>query len=203
MHTIKDAKMIRNSVRKSTILANALVGAIGVLMVVGGVWIVIDRQETNEMKSKMMQKETKEMRDVLKDCFSGFYSLFSSESGWLNLGCVIIGIGSITFVISFFGIFDVHSKSICLLISYIILLIIGLVLQMCTAMILYNRGSEMKAVNGMITTNYKLSSANCYEKMIFFLLTGSFNAVVIILLIVLGLLVRHSKTDGFNHLERM
>ena len=142
------------------------------------------------------------IRVYIKDAFEDFCNLFNKEGGWLNLGCVTIGIGALTFATSFFWFCGVHEKSPCLLFTYIILIIIGIILQVVSAVILFNRGHDMETVSDMLNTDIdKLSSGKCYEKMIFFLLSGSFSTVVMVLLIVLSMMLRQAETEGFKHLQ--
>ena len=135
------------------------------------------------------------MSDYLRTSADNFYSLFSNEGGWLNLSCVSMGIGAFTFMVSFFGFCGVHEKSACLLFTYIFLIIIGMILQVCSAAILYNRGHEVKVLSNMLNTasDTKLSSGKCYKKMIFFLFSGSFSTFVMVLLIVLSIMVRQTE----------
>ena len=165
-------------------------------------WIVLDYQDSMEISQEVMDDGDEKMRDYVKNAFEDFYSLFNKEGGWLNLGCVTIGMGALTLATSFFGFFGVHEKSACLLITYIFLIIIAMILQVSSAVILFNRGHDMKTVSDMLNTDSdKLSSGKCYEKMIFFLLSGSFSTVVMILLIVLSIMVRQAGTQGFKHLQ--
>ena len=172
-------------------------------MMGGGVWIVLDYQDSMEIRQDMLEHEDEKMSEYLRASADDFYSLFSKEGGWLNLGCVSMGIGAFTFFVSFFGFCGVHEKSACLLFTYIFLVTIGMILQVCSAAILYNRGYEMKVMSNMLNTSSdtKLSSGKCYEKMIFFLFSGSFSTVVMVLLIVLSILVRQTESEGFKYLQ--
>ena len=191
---------VKSSIWSSLCLANVLVCILGLVMMGGGVWIVLDYQDSMEVRQEMMEEGDEKMKDYLKTSLDDFYSYFNKEGGWLNLGCVTIGIGAFTFIVSIFGFCGVHEKSVCLLFIYIVLILIGMVLQVCSAFILFNRGHEMKAVSDMLNleSDTKLSSGKCYEKMIFFLLSGSFSTVVMILLILLTMMMR--QAEGFKHL---
>ena len=183
-------------------MSNALVCIQGLIVIGGGVWIVLDYQDSMEIRQEVMDDGDDKIRDYVKHALEDFYSLFNKEGGWLNLGCVTIGIGALTLATSFLGFCGVHEKSVFLLFTYISLIIIGMILQVCSAVILYNRGHDMKTVSDMLdTVGERLSSGKCYEKMIFFLLSGSFSTVVMVLLIVLSMMVRQAKTEGFKHLH--
>ena len=195
-------KRVNNNILSSICLANVLVCIQGLIVIGGGVWIVLDYQNSMEIRQEVMEDEDETMRDYVKNAFEDFYSLFNKEGGWLNLGCVSIGIGALTLATSFFGFCGVHEKSACLLITYIFLIIIGMILQISSSVILFNRGHDMKTVSEMLNTNNdKLSSGKCYEKMIFFLLSGCFSTVVMILMIVLSIMQRQAETQGFKHLQ--
>ena len=79
-------------------------------MIGGGVWIVLDYQDSMEIRQDMLEEGEEKMRDYLKTSSGDFYSLFSKEGGWLNLGCVTIGIGALTLATSVFGFCGVHEK---------------------------------------------------------------------------------------------
>ena len=195
-------KSVNSSIWSSRCLANALACMQGLLVIGGGVWIVLDYQDSMEIRQEVMEDGDDKMRDYVKNAFEDFYSLFNKEGGWLNLGCVTIGIGALTLATSFFGFCGVHEKSVCLLFTYIFLTIIGMILQVSSAVILFNRGHDMKTVSDIIDMDSdKLSSGKCYEKMIFFLLSGSFSTVVMVLLIVLSIMLRQAETQGFKHLQ--
>ena len=200
MLNISSVSSVKSGIRTSLCLANVLVCILGLVMIGGGAWIVLDYQDSMEVREEMMDHGDEDMKEYLKTSLDDFYSYFNKEGGWLNFGCVTIGIGAFTLIVSFFGFSGVHEKSACLLIIYIILIFIGIILQVCSAFILYNRGHEMKEVTGMfsIETHTKLSSGKCYEKMIFFLLSGSLSLVVMVLLVVL-MVIRRQAT-GFKHL---
>ena len=195
-------RTISSSVWCSLCLANFLVSMLGLIMLGGGVWIVLDYQDSQEIKHEMMEDGEDKIPDDVKITFENFYSVFSKEGGWLNFGCVSIGIGAVTFAVSFFGFCGVHKKSACLLFTYITLVIIGMILQVGAAVIIYNRCHEMKTISQMMDTEsvIKLSSGKHYEKIFFFLFSGCFSTVVIVLMIVLSVMVRQAKTEGFKHL---
>ena len=198
----KSVKSVKNSIWSSHCLANALVCMQGLIVIGGGVWIVLDYQDSMEIRQEVMEDGDEKMRDYVNNAFEDFYSLFNREGGWLNLGCVTIGIGALTFTTSFFGFCGVHEQSVCLLFTYISLILLGMILQVSSAAILFNRGHDMKTVSDMLNMDSdKLSSGKCYEKMIFFLLSGSFSTVVMVLLIVLSIMVRQAGTQGFKHLQ--
>ena len=165
-------------------MSNALVCIQGLIVIGGGVWIVLDYQDSVEIRQEVMDDGDEKIREYVKNAFEDFYSF------------------TLSVAISFFGFCGVHEKSVCLLFTYISLVIIGMILQVCSAVILFNRGHDMKTVSDMIhTESDKLSSGKCYEKMIFFLLSGSFSTVVMVLLIVLSMMLRQAETEGFKHLQ--
>ena len=165
---IMGGKRVKNSIWSSLCLANVLVCIQGLIVIGGGVWIVLDYQVSMEIRQEVMEDGDEKMRDYVNNAFEDFYSLFNREGGWLNLGCVTIGIGALTFTTSFFGFCGVHEQSVCLLFTYISLILLGMILQVSSAAILFNRGHDMKTVSDMLNTDSdKLSSGKCYEKMIF------------------------------------
>ena len=199
---ILGGKRVKNSIWSSLCLANVLVCIQGLIVIGGGVWIVLDYQDSMEIRQKVMEDGDEKMRDYVNNTFEDFYSLFNREGGWLNLGCVTIIIGVLTCTTSFFGFCGVHEQSVSLLFTYISLILLGMILQVSSAAILFNRGHGMKTVSDMLNMDSdKLSSGQCYEKMIFFLLSGSFSTVVMVLLIVLSIMVRQAGTQGFKHLQ--
>ena len=196
---------MNSSIQSSLCLANVVVSLLGLAMIGGGVLIVLDYRNAMEIREEVMDEGKENIADYVKQSIEDFFSVFNKEGGWLNLGCVSIGIGAVTVAVSFFGFCGVHEKSAFLLFTYIILLSIGLILQVCSAVIIFNRSQEMRIVRDMINRNSdKLTSDNYFEKMIFyFLLSGSFSTVSVILLLVFSILRRKADRDGFRYLQQM
>ena len=196
---------VNSSIQSSLCLANIVVSLLGLAIIGGGVLIVLDYQNAMEIREEVMDEGKEIIADYVKQSIEDFFTLFNKEGGWLNLGCVSIGIGAVTVAVSFFGFFGVHEKSAFLLFTYIILLSIGLILQVCSAVIIFNRSQEMRVVRDMLNTNSdKLTSDKYFEKMIFyFLLSGLFSTVSVILLLVFCILRRQADRDGFRYLQKM
>ena len=129
----KSVKSVKNSIWSSLCLANVLVCIHGLIVIGGGLWIVLDYQDSMEIRQEIMDDGDEKMGDYVKNAFEDFYSLFSKEGGWLNMGCVSMGMGAFTFAVSFFGFCGVHEKSAFLLFTYIFLVTIGMILQVCSA----------------------------------------------------------------------
>ena len=81
--------------------------------------------------------------EVVQDSFKDYYSVFNKKGGWLNLAFVIMGLGFGAFVISMFGYFGVHSKTVVLLFTFIFLHLTILMLQIGTLMLLKWRKQEL------------------------------------------------------------
>ena len=82
---------------------------------------MLDYQDSIEIRQEVMEDGDEKMT-----AYEDFFSSLNKEGGWLNLGCVTIGIGALTFAMAFFGFCGVHERSACLLFTYIILIIIGI-----------------------------------------------------------------------------
>ena len=102
--------------------------------------IINDQEEVITTASNI--KESLKV-EVVQDSFKDYYSVFNKKGGWLNLAFVIMGLGFGAFVISIFGYFGVHSKTVVLLFSFIFLHLTILMLQVGTLMLLKWRKQEL------------------------------------------------------------
>ena len=101
--------------------------------------IIMDHEE--------MEKEVGEIKeslkvDIVENTFQEYYSVFNKKGGWVNFSCLCLGVGIGTFVISLFGYLGVHKKSVFLLLSFLVLVLVSLMLQIGCLMLLNIRRRE-------------------------------------------------------------
>lgn len=101
--------------------------------------IIIDNED--------LEKEVGEIKeslkvDIVEDTFQEYYSVFNKKGGWVNFSCLCLGVGIGTFVISLFGYFGVHKKTVVLLLSFLVLVLVSVMLQIGCLMLLKMRRHE-------------------------------------------------------------
>ena len=89
-----------------------------------------------------------EIKDALKvevvtDSFQEYYSVFNKQGGWFNLSYLMLGVGITSLIVSIFGFFSVHSKTVCLLLSFVFLQLVMIMLQIGAVMLLGWRKFEL------------------------------------------------------------
>ena len=112
----------------------------------------------------------------MESAFNNIYSVSSKTGGWLNVGCVSIGIGLATISVSIFGFCGIHKKTSFLLVTYIILLGICLFLQTFSVIILLYRDDELKSLNSSFT----VTQIGHQAAVIAFCVCGSFSVTVLL-----------------------
>ena len=131
----------------------------GGLLVGGGWWVVRDYKDTTE--GSEIIKEEFDVRPSSED----YYSVLNKKGGWDNVGYVSIGVGVVMVVMALMGFIGVHEETIFLLLTYIILLIIDIMLNIATVIIILRRHSEIRIFQQIIDPSENLQGK---EKFIFF-----------------------------------
>ena len=133
----------------------------------GGWWVVRDYEDTTDAAEII--KEESDMRPSSED----YYSVFNKKGGWDNVGYVSIGVGVVIVVMALMGFIGVHEETIFLLLTYIILLIITIMLNIATVIIILRRHSEIRIFQQITEPSENLQAK---EKFIFFIFSLSFAA---------------------------
>merc|ERR1711915_1045420 len=128
---------------KALFLVSGLVFIAGVLSICAGTWIVKDDQLLME-KVDALKDELKSNSNIeISNSSDGYYSIFNKKGGWLNLIHVMIGVGAVICGISLLGFIGVHKKTIFLSLTFIVLLLISILLQIASLLIMVQRQKEL------------------------------------------------------------
>merc|ERR1712127_940983 len=120
--------------RYTLLLANLLLALVGLLLVVGGVWRVVDRSSSSAVAEKILNNTN--LMDTIKDVprLEEAIKEITTHS-YFNFG--LLCMGGITFLVALFGYCGAKKESTCLLSTYSICLVIIILLQI-GAIILIN-----------------------------------------------------------------
>ena len=79
---------------------------------------------------------TKDTLGDMMDTSKDYYSVFNKKGGWMNMAYVLLGVGAVTVAVALVGFIGVQKETIFLLLTYIVLLMIIIMLQIASVLII-------------------------------------------------------------------
>merc|ERR1711915_347977 len=128
---------------KALFLVSGLVFIAGVLSICAGMLIVKDDHLLMEKVDALKDELKSNSNIAISNVSDSYYSIFNKKGGWLNLTHVMIGVGAVICGISLLGFIGVHRKTIFLSLTFIVLLLISILLQIASLLIMDQRQKEL------------------------------------------------------------
>merc|ERR1712076_112798 len=113
-------------VRYTLLIANSLLALLGLLLLAGGVWRIVDDESLREVAKEI--KETQEWNDV-KGEVTGLEDAVKEASTHKYFNYALLAMGGITLLVALFGYCGAEKENQCLLSLYSICVFIILLLQ--------------------------------------------------------------------------
>merc|ERR1712150_294289 len=113
-------------VRYTLLIANSLLALLGLLLLAGGVWRIVDDESLREVAKEI--KETQEWNDV-KGEVTGLEDAVKEASTHKYFNYALLAMGGITLLVALFGYCGAKKENQCLLSLYSICVFIILLLQ--------------------------------------------------------------------------
>merc|ERR1712043_30349 len=113
-------------VRYTLLIANSLLALLGLLLLAGGVWRIVDDESLREVANDI--KETQEWNDV-KGEVTGLEDAVKEASTHKYFNYALLAMGGITLLVALFGYCGAKKENQCLLSLYSICVFIILLLQ--------------------------------------------------------------------------
>ena len=142
---------LRPSQHLLLLLTTALLAAVSLLLLSCGLALVYDSAGVTEVAREIKQLDLLLDTEVI-ETFDGFYSVFNKKGGWNNFAFVMMAIGGMTLLVSFFGCCSLHQEQRCLLLTYGLLLLLITCLLATASWLLASRDEELAMVASL--TNY-------------------------------------------------
>ena len=189
-------KMAKAECDKIFILASILLCCTGLIVIGGGVWLVEDYEAVTETADQI-KDDLKKVTDVdIMDTPKDYYSVFNKKGGWINLAYVMLGVGAVTVAVALLGFIGVQKETVFLILTFIVLLMIIIMLQIASVLIIIRRDNEVKDLTQITNTQ----SFKFEEKFFFFVFSLSFSTLVLIVSVGIAL-ARHMRSGKEKMME--
>merc|ERR1711881_179250 len=113
-------------VRYTLLIANSLLALLGLLLLAGGVWRIVDDQSLRDVANEL--RDTAEWDNVAKEV-TGLDDAVKEAAGHKYFNYALLGMGGITLLVALFGFCGAKKENQCLLSLYTICVFIILLLQ--------------------------------------------------------------------------
>merc|ERR1712212_1248153 len=117
---------VKMCVRYTLLIANSLLALLGLLLLAGGVWRIVDNESLREVANEI--RDTQEWDDV-KEGVDGLEEAVKEASSHKYFNFALLGMGGITLLVALFGYCGAKKENQCLLSLYSICVFIILLLQ--------------------------------------------------------------------------
>merc|ERR1712168_1497723 len=117
---------VKMCVRYTLLIANSLLALLGLLLLAGGVWRIVDNESLREVANEI--KDTQEWDDV-KEGVDGLEDAVKEASSHKYFSYALLAMGGITLLVALFGFCGAKKENQCLLSLYSICVFIILLLQ--------------------------------------------------------------------------
>merc|ERR1711956_36239 len=122
----RNSRSINMCLRYTLILSNALLALLGLLLLAGGVWLIVDEKSFEENAGNLLEddkvKDEINSHDGLRDALEELYG-----NNYFNYA--LLGMGGVTLLVALFGFCGAKKENQCLLSLYSICVFIILLLQ--------------------------------------------------------------------------
>ena len=179
------------------VFASFMISISSLLLLIISSFIIYDHDEVTSTAEDI--KDTLKV-EVVTDSFQEYYSVFNKQGGWFNLSCLMLGVGLTSFIVSIFGFFNVHSKTVFLLLSCVFLQLVMIMLQIGAVMLLGWRKFELLQFYYFSNSSKPLSDFHHEVKQILLVLSLMWSTVTL-LLCVLTLVIRFRSKRKENQLD--
>ena len=179
------------------VFASFMISISALLLILISSFIIYDHEDINSTAEEI--KDTLQL-NVVTDSFQEYYSVFNKKGGWFNLSFLMLGIGLTSFIVSLFGYFNIHSKTVFLLLSFVFLQLIMIMLQIGAVMLLGWRKFELLQFYYFSNSSRTLSDFHHEAKQIIFVLSLMWSTMTLFLCLI-TLVMRFRSKRKENQLD--
>merc|ERR1711879_108996 len=142
-------KRSKMCVRYTLLIANTLLALLGLLLLAGGVWRIVDNESLREVANEI--RDTQEWDDV-KEGVDGLEEAVKEASSHKYFNFALLGMGGITLLVALFGFCGAKKENQCLLSLYSICVFIILLLQIAAIVFINVDDANIKFIKDSIST---------------------------------------------------
>ena len=179
------------------VFASFMISISSLLLIIISSFIIYDHDDVTSTAEDI--KDTLKV-EVVTDSFQEYYSVFNKQGGWFNLSYLMLGVGLTSFIVSILGYFNVHSKTVFLLLSFVFLQLVMIMLQIGAVMLLGWRKLELLQFYYFSNSSKLLSDFHHEVKQILLVLSLMWSTVTL-LLCVITIVIRFRSKRKENQLD--
>merc|ERR1712088_883526 len=136
-------------VRYTLLIANSLLALLGLLLLAGGVWRIVDDQSLRDVANEL--RDTAEWDNVAKEV-TGLDDAVKEAAGHKYFNYALLGMGGITLLVALFGFCGAKKENQCLLSLYTICVFIILLLQIAAIVFINVDDANINFIKDSIST---------------------------------------------------
>merc|ERR1712130_199748 len=177
-------------VRYTLLIANSLLALLGLLLLAGGVWRIVDDESLREVAKEI--KETQEWNDV-KGEVTGLEDAVKEASTHKYFNYALLAMGGITLLVALFGYCGAKKENQCLLSLYSICVFILLLLQIAAIVFINFDEANSDIIKKSISTEAekididveRLNPGSKFIQNLFFGVSAGLSAIILFFTITL------------------
>ena len=135
--------------RYTLLIANSLLALLGLLLLAGGVWRIVDDQSLRDVANEL--RDTAEWDNVAKEV-TGLDDAVKEAAGHKYFNYALLGMGGITLLVALFGFCGAKKENQCLLSLYTICVFIILLLQIAAIVFINVDDANINFINDSISS---------------------------------------------------
>merc|ERR1712080_239684 len=170
----KESENIKMCVRYTLLIANSLLALLGLLLLAGGAWRIVDDESLREVANDI--QDTQEWEDV-KGEVTGLEDAVKEASTHKYFNYALLAMGGITLLVALFGYCGAKKENQCLLSLYSICVFIILLLQI--AAIVFIKKSISTEAGKIDIDVEKLQPGSKFVQNLFFGVSAGLSAIIL------------------------
>merc|ERR1711879_772748 len=184
-------KRSKMCVRYTLLIANTLLAVLGLLLLAGGVWRIVDNESLREVANEI--RDTQEWDDV-KEGVDGLEEAVKEAAGHMYFNYALLGMGGITLLVALFGFCGAKKENQCLLSLYTIWVFIILLLQIAAIVFINVDDANINFIKEKISNEAakidiedpeKLAPGSKFVQNLFFGISAGLSAIILFFTITL------------------
>merc|ERR1712154_556350 len=183
--------MANSCLRYILLISNLLLSSLGLLVIAGGIWLVVDEQSAQNIAEEVANatsigNATNEFEDIYTHKYFDYF---------------VIGLGAVTVLVSLFGFCGAKQESVCLLSTYIFFTFILLISQIAAIVLINYRTTGIedfkhKAGEALNIDLEKLEGTG-YQQTIFFGVLAGITCIILAVSLCFCNSVRKQKSPNY------
>merc|ERR1711902_254821 len=186
----KQETRVKMCVRYTLLIANSLLALLGLLLLAGGVWRIVDSESLREVAREI--EDTQEWNDVKKGV-DGLEDAVKEASSHKYFNYALLAMGGITLLVALFGFCGAKKENQCLLSLYSICVFIILLLQIAAIVFINFDDANINFIKKSISTEAekididveRLNPGSKFIQNLFFGVSAGLSAIILLFTVTL------------------